>query len=64
MSAEQMKASDGKLIVPNLTLTTSKVQGTATDVEFGQLKERFSVMSVIGVQFAIIGTPLAIGSYL
>lgn len=42
----------------------SNGEGASSTLEAVELKERFGVVSSIGVQFSIIGTPLAIGSYL
>lgn len=39
-------------------------EGTSTTVEARELRPRFSVLSAIGIQFSITGTPLAVGSYI
>jgi choline transport protein len=39
-------------------------EGTSLVVEARELRSRFSVLSAIGIQFSITGTPLAVGSYI
>lgn len=63
-STKTIGLPDTKNTTPDLAPAPNNVEGGCSPVEFVELKQRFTVLSVIGVQFSIIGTPLAIGSYL
>lgn len=48
----------------SLNAPDSHQEGSTLATEQRVLKERFSVWSTIGIQYSIIATPLAVGSYL